>query len=151
MTDKRVVHIFSASIFAVLLVAFVIPLGVSGRIAAAILLLPPAVLMPLLVKKRSILSINKDQVLLIMAVIALLYVVLYYVSGIHFGFYQNSYRLTLPNFFKFFLPVAAIILFTEVIRHVSVAQNDKLTFVLSWLSCVVADMLINSKDRKSVV
>ena len=144
MPDKRTLHIFSFAILAVLLLVFILPIGDSGRIAAAVLLLPLAALMPLFVKKRSILSISKEQVLLIMAVIALLYVMLYYVSGIHFGFYKNPYRLTLPNFFKFFLPIAAIILFTEIIRHVSVAQNDKLSFVLSWLACVVADMLINS-------
>lgn len=144
MSDKRTLHIFSFAILAALLLAIILPIGDSGRIAAAILLLPPAVMMPLFVKKRSILSINKEQVLLLMVVIALLYVVLYYVSGIRFGFIKNPYRITPSNFFKFFLPIAAIILFSEVIRYVSVAQDDKLAFVLSWLSCVAADMLINS-------
>lgn len=144
MTDKRVLHIFSFSILAVLLLALFVPLGVSGRIAAAILLLPAAVLMPLFIKKRSILSITKGQVLLLMAVIALLYVMGYYLSGIPFGFYKNPYRLTVSNFFVFFLPIAATIVFTEVVRYITLAQNDKLATVLCWLSCVVAEMLICS-------
>jgi signal peptidase len=79
-----------------------------------------------------------------MVVIALLYLMAYYVSGLHFGIYKNPYRLTFSNFFKFFLPVAAIVVLTEVIRYVSLAQEDKLASVLCWVSCVLAEMLILS-------
>ena len=144
MTDKRIVRISSASVFAVLLLAFILPLGESGRIVAAILLLPAAVIIPFFIKKRNILSINKNQVLLIITVIAMLYVMLCYLTVFKFGFYQNPYRFNLSNFFKFFLPIAAIITFSEVIRYVLMAQNDKLGSVLCYLSCVVADMLICS-------
>jgi len=82
MTDKRVIHIFSASVLAVLLLALVLPLGESGRIVAAVLLLPAAVLIPLFIKKRSILSINKGQVLLVMTVVALVWVMIYYLTGL---------------------------------------------------------------------
>jgi signal peptidase len=144
MPDKRNLHIFSAVVFAVLLVALLIPIGDSGRIAAAILLLPPAVLMPLFLKKRRILQITTGQVVLIMTVIALLYVMLYYLSGLSFGFFKNPYRLTMENFFRFFLPVAAIVFFTEVIRFITLSQESKLASGLCWLSCVMAEMLICS-------
>ena len=144
MTDKRIIRISSASIFAALLIAFIIPFGESGRIVAAFLLLPAAVLIPLFIKKRNILSINKNQVLIIITVIALLYVMIYYLTGLSFGFYKNLYRLNLNNFFKYFLPTAAIIAFTEIIRFVLSAQNDRLASALCYLSCVVADMLICS-------
>ena len=145
MSDKRILHIFSASVFSVLLFTFFVPLGFSGRIAAAMLLLPFAALMPLFVKKRDILSINKGQVLLILTVIALVYVMGYYLSGIPFGFYKNPYRLTISNFFNFFLPISAVILFTEVIRSVTLAGRDKFAYVLCWCNCVIAEMLICSK------
>ena len=144
MTDKRIIRISSALIFAALLVALIVPLGESGRIVAAFLLLPAAALIPLFIKKRNILSINKNQVLLLVTVIALLYVMAYYSTGLEFGFYQNPYRLSLTYFFKFFLPIAAVITFTEVIRYVFLAQNDKLAIALCYLSCVAADMLICS-------
>lgn len=144
MPDKRNLHIFSALVFAVLLVALLIPVGVSGRITAAILLLPPAVLMPLFLKKRGILKITTNQIILIMTVMALLYVMLYYLSGLAFGFYKNPYRLTVSNFFKFFLPAAAIIFFTEEIRFITLSQDSKLAYALCWMSCVAAEMLICS-------
>lgn len=144
MPDKRKLHIFSVVVLAVLLVALLVPIGDSGRIAAAILLLPAAVLIPLVVKKRGILRITKNQVLLLMTVIALLYLMLYYLSGIHFGFYKNPYKLSFPNFFKFFLPVAVIVVSTEIIRYVILAQEDKMAAALCWLSCIIAEMLVCS-------
>jgi signal peptidase len=122
----------------------IIPFGESGRIVAAVLLLPAAVLLPLFFKKRNILSINKNQVLLVVSVIALLYVMLHYLTGLEFGFYKNPYQLNLSNFFKFFLPIAAVISFSEVVRYVLLAQNDRITRALCYLSCVIADMLICS-------
>ena len=144
MTDKRTVNILSASLLAVLLVALLVPLGESARIVAACILLPAAVLFPIFVKKRNILSINKNQVLLIMTVIGLVYLMLYYLSGIEFGFYMNPYGLSVGNFFRFFLPVCAIIVFTEIIRFVMQAQEDKPSRVLCYFSCVIAEMLIYS-------
>ena len=144
MTDKRIIRISSALVFAALLVALIVPFGESGRIVAAFLLLPAAALIPLFLKKRNILSINKNQVLLVVTVIALLYVMAYYLTGLEFGFYNNPNRLSLKNFFRFFLPIAAIITFTEIVRYVLVAQNDKLTRALCYCSCVMADMLICS-------
>ena len=144
MSDKRVIHIYSASVLAVLLLALLLPLGESGRIMAAILLLPAAVLIPTFIKKRSILSINKGQVLLILTVAALVFVMIYYLTGLKFGFYQNPYRLTVTSFFKYVLPIATIIVTTEVIRFVMVAQKSRLAHMLCYLSCVVAEMLVCS-------
>lgn len=144
MSDKRVIHIYSASVLAVLLLALLLPLGESGRIMAAILLLPAAVLIPTFIKKRSILSINKGQVLLILTVAALAFVMIYYLTGLKFGFYKNPYRLTVTNFFKYVLPIATIIVTTEIIRFVMVAQKSRLAHMLCYLSCVVAEILICS-------
>lgn len=144
MTDKKTIRIVSASVLAVLLLALFLPSGESGRIVAAILLLPAAVLVVLFIKKRSILSINKAQVLMIMTVIALVYVMLYYLSGLKFGFVVNPYRLSVGIFFKYILPISAIIACTEIIRAVIMAQSGRLSKVFCYFSCVVADMLIVS-------
>ena len=145
MTDKKVNRIASASLFAALLLVLVLPLKESGRIFAAILLLPAAIIIPYFVKKRPILSIYKKQVLLIISVIALLYVMFYYLSGMEFGYYKNPYRFTVSNnFWRFFLPIVVIIVCTERVRYVLVAQKGFLTKALCYLSCVVADMLIVS-------
>ena len=144
MTDKRIVKISSLSVCAALLIAFILSFGESGRIVAAILLLPATVLITLFIKKRNILSMYNKQILLIMTVISLVYVMLYYLSGIKFGFYKNPYALSFGNFFKFFLPTALIIVCTEIIRHVMMAQGSKMANIFCYMSCVIAEMLIVS-------
>ena len=145
MTDKKIIRIFSASTLFVLLLALFLPLGESGRIIAAILLPPAAVLSFIFIKKRSIPSINKNQVLLIVIAAAALYVMAYYLTGFEFGFYKNPYRINAgTNFFKFFLPISVIIVATEVFRYVMMAQKDRFAHVTCYLSCVVAEMLICS-------
>ena len=72
MTDKKTRRLSAAAVFAALLTVFVLPVGdTTGRIAGAIILVPAAVLIPILVKKRSIHSINSKQVLLVVTVIAI--------------------------------------------------------------------------------
>lgn len=144
MTDKKVVKILSLSILAALLLALILPFGESGRIIAALLLLPAAVLVLFFLKKRNTLSIHKNQVLMIVALAAAAYVMIYYLTGLSFGFIKNPYRLTATNFFKFFLPIAIIIVSTEVIRYVMMAQKSRSARVFCYLSCVIADMLICS-------
>ena len=144
MTDRKVNLIASVSLFAALLLILLLPMEESGRIIAAILLLLAAIIMPRFIKKRPILSIHKKQVLLIITAIALLYVMLFYLSGLEFGFYRNPYRLTASNFWRFFLPIAVIIVATERVRYVLMAQKEFLTRVLCYVSCVIADVLICS-------
>ena len=144
MIDKKTVRIVSASVLAVLLLALFLPIGESGRIVAAILLLPATAFVPLLIKKREILSINKNQVLLIITVIALVYVMMYYLSGLKFGFIANPYKLSLNGFLRYILPLSAIIVCSEIIRAVMMAQNGRLEKFFCYLSCVAADVLIVS-------
>ena len=144
MTDKRIVNIFSISVFFALLVALMLPFSGSGRYLAAGLLLPASILIHFFIKKRNTPSINKRQILLIMTVFALVFVTLYYLSGLRFGFYTNPYRFSVGNFFTFFLPIAIIIFSTELIRFVMMAQKGKAPKILCYFSCVFADILIVS-------
>ncbi len=131
-------------ILAVLLVILFVPLGESARIVTAAFLLPMAVIIPNLIKKRSILSINKNQVLLILTVSALVCVMIYYLTGFAFGFYKNPYGLSVNNLFMFTLPIAVVIICTEIVRSVFVAQGDKLSTWICYLFCTITDMLIVS-------
>lgn len=144
MTEKKIITVFSASVLAALLVALILPIGESGRIVAAILLLPAAVLIAFFVKKRNTLSLHKRTIIWIMAASAVIYISIYYLLGLKFGFYKNPYRFSYGNFFKFILPIATIIISTEIIRFVMMSQKGKLFHVLCYFSCVISDMLIYS-------
>ena len=144
MTDKKVLHIVSASICAVLLVIFFIPFETAGRIIAAIAFAVAATVSIFMVKKRSILSINKQQVLLIMSVIAVVYLMLYYLAGIEFGFYKNIFGWNVTSLFSRLIPAAVIIVATEVYRWIISAQDDRPANILCYVSCVFAEMIVCS-------
>ena len=98
-TDKKVLYTFCGVTLTTLLLLLFLPGENSGGVLAALLLLPLSVLTYIFVKKRSILSINKREILLITLVFGVVYLVLYYLTGIPFGFYQNIYLLSVKNFF----------------------------------------------------
>ena len=142
-TDRKKLYLVSISIFVVLLLTLFVPNG-SGRILAAIFLLPLAAVTYFLIKKRAILSINKYQILLIMAVIGILYLMFYYVSGISLGFTKTGYGLKADIIFRLTIPIAAIICSTEIIRFVLCAQKDKFATAFAYLICLASDILICS-------
>lgn len=142
MTDKKILHIISASILAVLLIIFFIPFETAGRIIASIAFAAAAAVAYFSLKKRSIPSFNKQQVLMIMSIIAVVYLMLYYMTGLEFGYYNNPYALKVNFFFTRFIPIAIIIVATEIYRWIIRAQEDKLAEVLCYFSCVFAEMIV---------
>ncbi len=141
--DTRKSYFLSVGIFCALLITFLVPGTGSSRIIAAILLLPAMVLTLFLLKKRGILSINKGQVTLIMAVSSLLYLMLNCLLGIYFGYYKYL-GYSIDSFFKFILPISIVIISVEIIRRALLAEEKRLTFVFSYLISVLAELLIVS-------
>lgn len=141
MIDKRKLHIISASTLAALLIIFLIPFETAGRIIAAVLIAGVAVVTFVFIKKRSIPSIYKHQVLWIIATITVVYLMLYYLSGLKFGFYHNPYALNIQSFFTRAIPISVIIYFSEVYRHVMRAQESKAADVLAYITCVLGEMI----------
>lgn len=135
--DKRMLHFINTSSIAVLL-AFLLPSEHSRRVVGAILLLVLAIFTWLYIKKRTASSMNKREVLMIMGIIGIVYLVAYYLSGVSFGFYKNSHFLD----FAYIVPIAIIIVSSEIIRFVIRSQNDKIADVVCYIGCVIAQTLI---------
>lgn len=139
--DKKVLYTITASTLAVLLVTLFLPGEYSGRITAAIILIPIAVASWYFIKKRSAPSINARQVLMLMCIIGAVLLMLMYLTGIGFGFVKNPYA-SFEVFFTHLLPTAVIIVASEYFRYVIRSQGDAVADVLCYVSCVVAETLI---------
>lgn len=142
-TDKKRLYIISGALLAALLMAFFAPAG-SGRMIAAILLLPAAAVCWFAFQKRPILSIHSKMVLLLIAVTGLLYVMLYYLSALAVGFTRTGYGLRGEVIIKYILPIAAIIVSSELIRFVLCAQHGRAGKVFAYFICLVAEVLIRA-------
>ena len=144
MSDKTKLQAIYISTLSALLLVFLIPFDTAGRILAAAIIAAAAATSYLFVKKRPILSMNKNQVTMLMSIIGLVYLMLYYLSGLGFGFYKNPYALKLEFVFTFFLPTAVVIVASEIFRYVMRAQEDKAADIICFLSCIVAEITICS-------
>ena len=141
--DKKILYSLSGAIVLVLFGALFLPRN-NGRVITALLLVASAVAIFFLVKKRPILSINKTTVFWIMVAMGAVCLVLYYMTGLHFGFYKSSTPLTLSRFFKNVLPIATIIITIEFIRYILLAQKAKFMGVLAYGAGVISEILVFS-------
>lgn len=147
--DKKLLYLISILIFALLLIALFVDLG-SSKIVAACLLLLLTPITCLLIKKRTSLSINKREVLLILSVIAIIYVVLIQMSQLFFQGYRNPYYITLDTTLKHIIPTVIVIVGTEIIRYVLLAQKSKFASILALLSSIIAEVLLFASIREIV-
>lgn len=143
--DKKIMYYISSSLFLLLSFALFLPIG-QLKILIALILVVYLLLTIFLIKKRSILSLNKKEVLLLMFVIGLVYIMGFYLTGLKFGYYK-SYKLTLTLLLNQILPTIGIIISIEIIRSVLLAQDNKVINVLSFLSGVIVDILLFSSLR----
>lgn len=141
--DKKLLYTSSITLVVVLLGALFLPRN-NGRIITALLLVISAVVIFFLIKKRPILSINKKTVFFIMVAMGAVCLVLYYLTGVHFGFYKSSTPLTIGSFFQNILPIATIIITIEFIRYILLAQNAKFMGMLAYIAGVISEVLVFS-------
>ena len=141
--DKKRLYIISFLILALLLASLFVKVG-SSKITAVVVLIPMTLVTCLLIKRRHSLSINKKEILLLSCILSVLYVVLYQMSGLSLEFYKNPYFVTTETLLTIIIPTAIIIVLTEIIRYVLLAQENKLVNVVAYFSCVTAEVLIFS-------
>ena len=142
--DKKVLYLTSFISFAVLLAALFIVKS-NGKLVTAILLalITPAVC--LLIKRRHTPMIAKKEVFLVTTLISLLIVIVIEMSGAYFGYYKNPYFVNLDILLHHVLPLLVIIITTEIVRGVLLAQKKGVVTFLAFAIGVVAEVLAFSQ------
>ena len=140
-SNQKIGYAAAALSLVALLAALAAPASLIRLIAAAVFVLA-AVATCAFVKKRSILSFNKRQVLLLLSVIAAVYLMLYYLTGLYFGYAAIHRALSFDSLWQFILPLSLIIVCSEIIRSVLLAQNSRLISVLVYLIGVLSELLM---------
>ena len=137
--DKKILYSISIFLFVMLSLVFFIPTN-STKIIVAALLIAYAIILNLLVKKKETKSIHSRQVLLLMSVIGLVYVMLYYLTGLHFGFYKASPPLSFKSVTNVIIPVVIVFFTSEFIADRLLDQHNKFVEVLVFLSLILIDI-----------
>ncbi len=142
--NKLQLTICSYSALFLLLLVLLVP-GSHSAWFAAVLTSAVVAVYAVLVKKRAIHRYLKRQVLYIMLGFAGMYVLLYYLSAVlKFGFVYAKHPFSASVLFGYILPIAISIVASEVFRSWALAQHDRQATVLSYLICLLTEILILS-------
>lgn len=143
-SDKKVLYGTSITMLLLLAVALFIP-SIINRQILALFMIPCAIVTATVIKKRSLLSVHKKEVTMVMVMIGVIYLLVYYLSGIYFGFAKNYYKFSLIGIYKFIIPITIIIICSEIVRHVMIAQKNTKISIMAYILCVIVEILIASK------
>ncbi len=139
--DKKRIYAVCICVLSALLLSYLLP-DVGGRILAAFLLPPLAVIAFIVVKKRAVPSVYSSQAFMIIGTGALMYLVLYYLSAFRFGLVRTGYGFKADIIFRLALPILVIIVSIEIIRYVLVSQHQRYATVFAYVLALIADLII---------
>ncbi|MBQ7362962.1 MAG: signal peptidase I [Clostridia bacterium] len=120
--DRKKLYTVSILALALPILLFAFPEG--SRVYAALLLPILALFASFLIKKRSVPSIYKNQVLLIISVGTAAAIMLYYLSGLYFGIGKTASYTPLELLTRA-LPLSAVILSVEYTRGLVLGASSK--------------------------
>lgn len=117
-------------------------LNTSSKVLLSIVLTISAISCCLLLKKRNVEGINTKKVTIFLIFFAILYLVAFYTMGLYFGYNDAAVKFSFNTFLKYIIPTAIIIIASEVIRNVLLAQNLKFSNSVTCLITILIDLII---------
>lgn len=141
--DKKVMYLTSLISLAVLVIVF-LTVKQNSRWIAAALMAVIATATCLLIKRRSAKSIAKKDVLLLMVILSIITSALTEMTGLYFGYYVNPYQVSPKILVSFVIPIAVIIVATEIARSVLLSQKNGFVSVVAFIIGIFAEALTYS-------
>ena len=139
--DKLRVFIIEFILLVVLSLALFVPNIINRKILALILTLF-AIVTIFLIKKKTIKSIYKKQVLWLMIGFGVIYLIVFYLMGLYFGYYEAAAKFSFKTINNFILPFILIIVSSEIIRSLLIGQKWKLSKILVIVNMVLIDLIV---------
>ena len=139
--DKFKLYVLEILLITILFFALFVS-NIFTRVVLSVVLTIFAVITHLIIKKRKINSIHNKQVLILMSVLAVIYVLGYYLLGLYFGYYESSVKLSIWSLFNYIIPLTLLIISSEVIRYIFISQNKKTSKLVAFIATVLIDLII---------
>lgn len=139
--DKRKVYFMQAVLLIFLILSLFVPNIFNKRIIAIVLSVL-AVALCKTIKKRNAASMYKKQILIILGIAGVLYVQIFYLMGLYFGYYETVIKFSWLSLYKYIIPTAIIIIAAEYMRNVLIAQKAKGAEPLTFIIMVLIDIVI---------
>ncbi len=112
------------------------------RTVISIFLLIYTLITVLIIKKKDKAVTYKRQVIIQMLGFGIIYIIVYYMLGIYFGFYKNYAKLELSRITTYVIPFTIIIISSEILRYQLINQKSEMSKLLTFISMVLIDIAI---------
>lgn len=139
--DKMKVYLIEFILIAVLSFALFVP-NTLTRIALSSILAICAVIVWFTIKKRKTESIHSKKVVMLFAIFAVIYLIGFYLLGLYFGYYEAPLKFGGWVLLNRIIPTAVIIISSEIIRKVLLAQHTKYTNILTLITMVLVELVV---------
>lgn len=141
--DRFRLYSLEAIMFIVLCLALFVSNVFDRRILALFITLA-AIITRLLIKKKKPFSFYSNQVAILMTGFAIIYLIVFYLMGIYFGFYKAPTTFGIRTILNYIIPFTAIVVSSEMIRKTLIVQKGKLFKVILTIEMVLLDLVIYS-------
>ncbi len=113
-----------------------------NKIVIATILIIYAIITRKVISRSKQVSLYKKEVTKYMAAFAIIYIILYYMLGIYTGYYKSIYQFGIKTIFKYIIPLAAIIISSEIIRNEFLSTKSKFSAVNTLIFSVLVDLIV---------
>ena len=139
--DKFRVYVLEFMLLAILSFTLFVS-NIYSRIILAVIFTICSAVTWFFLKKRKVESIHARKVTMLLTFFGIIYLIAFYLMGMYFGFTQALIKFGSWSLLNYIIPTAVIIISSEVMRNVLLAQKGKLSNVLTFLIMVMIDMVI---------
>ena len=149
-TDKIKTLALELALIPILLLAFLIPTSYA-RWGTAIILTIYAIISKKILKRQQIKSHYKDQVKIIMIVLGLMYLGVFYATGLYFELVKSKILFSFNTIIKIIAPITIGIIAAESIRETFIHQEFPITIktkkinlspLFTFISMIIIDLLM---------
>ena len=139
--DKIRLYILEILLIVVLSLALFIWKNIS-RTILSIILTAYSVLVYFFIKNKKQISFYKKQVTILMTAFGVIYLIVFYLLGIYFGFYKAPTTFGWFSIKNFIFPLTLIIFTSEFIRYRLIQNKSKISKALLYISMVLIDLIV---------
>ena len=140
---KDKVRVFLIEIF--LLIVLFLALFVSNKFNKKLLALALIAITTIVcsfIKKKKPNSIYQRQVMWLMVGFGVIYLGIFYLMGLYFGYYKSPTTFGFKTIYNFILPFTAIVISSELLRKRLIVQKGKASRIFVFISMVLIDLII---------
>lgn len=134
-------HISELVLLIILFFALFVP-NIFTRTILSVFLLIYTLILIRFFKVTEKLFINNNKVKLQMIIFAIIYVIGHFMLGIFFEYYVNPVRFSVDTVITFMIPLAIIIITSEILRNIFVSQKDKISSTLVTIIMVLIELVL---------